>query len=279
MPFVMVLMAYCTCQFWMKRRNKYRLELAIFNFTNQEKLMRFKLIIVGLFAAVLLTSCSNAASSDETAPDSAQQTLSVSGSGIASTEPDVVDIQLGVDMTDPDLSSAVDQNNAKMNDVIAVFLKLGIDKKDIQTTNFNLWVEEVYDYNGQPTGDKRYHVSNMVNIRLRDLSQIGSLIEEATMAGATNASGINFSVADTTQLQKDALDNAIDNAQEKASAMASKMGVFLGPMISMTEGGYYGQPITVAAEGIGGGAAGIVPISQGQFSMTAQVQVVFEVQH
>ncbi|UCD99400.1 MAG: SIMPL domain-containing protein [Chloroflexota bacterium] len=233
--------------------------------------MKLKLLITSLLAVILLAGCGTT-----TAADEIPATLSVSGSGIASTDPDVVDIQLGVDTIDPDLAEAVDQNTNKMNAMMSLLTDMGIDEKDIQTTNYNLWVEDVYDQNGQPTSDKRYHVSNMVSVRLRDLNQIGDLIEQATSAGATNVSGINFSVADTTQLQQAALDNALDNAQEKAEWMASKMGKTLGKMKNVTEGGYYSQPMPVAEVGLGIGGAGAVPISQGQFTMSAQVQVVFE---
>ena len=232
--------------------------------------MKIKLMMLGLVAALMLTSCNTAAEPNTPA------TLSASGTGSASTDPDVVDIQLGVDTLDSDLAEAVDQNTVKMNAILAVFAKMGVADKDIQTTNYNLWVEEVYDQSGQSTGEKRFHVSNTVNVRLRDLTKIGTLIEEATSAGVNNVFGINFGVADTTELEQAALDNAIDNAQGKAAWMASKMEANLGPVVNVIEGGLYSSPMPMAAENMGEGGGGEVPISQGQFSMTAQVQVSYE---
>ncbi|MFL7892348.1 MAG: SIMPL domain-containing protein [Anaerolineales bacterium] len=232
--------------------------------------MKIKYLIVGLVAAILLTSCS---------PDgelATPTTLSASGTGSASMDPDVVDIQLGVDTVDSDMAVAIDQNTIKMNEIMAVFANMDIAEKDIQTTNYNIWVEDVYDQTGQATGEKRYHVSNTVSVRLRDLTEVGKLIEEATGAGVNNIFGINFSVADTTELEQAALDNALENAQAKAESMASKLGSSLGPIVNVIEGGYSYAPLPVAAEGIGMGGAGEVPISQGQYSMTAQVQVVYE---
>jgi len=232
--------------------------------------MKTKLFILVIVVMLLLASCNNAAEST-TSP-----TLSASGTGTASTDPDVVDIQLGVDTVDAEIAVAVDQNANNMDEIMAVFGGMGVDEKDIQTTNYNLWVEEVYDPSGQPTGEKRYHVSNTVSVRLRDLTKIGILIEEATSAGATNVFGISFSVADTTELEQAALENAIENAQGKAEWMASTMDSSLGPVVKVIEGSFVSQPMMVAAEGIGGGAAESVPISQGQFSITAQVQVMYE---
>ena len=232
--------------------------------------MKSRLLILGIVVVLLLASCNTAAE-----PESAA-TLSASGTGSASTNPDVVDIQLGVDTVEPEVAEAVDQNTVKMKEIMALFGDMGVDEKDIQTTNYNLWVEEVYDPSGQPTGEKRFHVSNTVSVRLRDLTQIGNLIEEATKAGVTNVFGITFGVADTTELEQAALENAIDNAHGKAEGMASKMESSLGPVVNVIEGGYFSPPMPVAAEGIGGGGAGDVPISQGQFSITAQVQVIYE---
>jgi uncharacterized protein YggE len=232
--------------------------------------MKNKLFILGIVVVLLLTSCNTAADS-ETSP-----TLSASGTGAASTNPDVVDIQLGVDTVDEEIAAAVDQNTIKMNEIMSVFSTMGVEEKDIQTTNYNLWVEEVYDPSGQPTGQKRYHVSNTVSVRLRDLTKIGILIEEATSAGVTNVFGISFGVADTTELEQAALENALENAQGKAEWMASNIDSTLGPVVNVIEGGFISPPMMVAAEGIGGGAAQEVPISQGQFSITAQVQVIYE---
>jgi len=232
--------------------------------------MKIKYLLLGLVATILLTSC-NPAEESET-----PTTLSASGTGSASTDPDVVDIQLGVDTVDSDMAVAIDHNTIKMNEIMAVFANMDIAEKDIQTTNYNIWVEDVYDQGGQPTGEKRYHVSNTVSVRLRDLTQVGKLIEEATSAGVNSIYGINFSVADTTELEQAALDNALENAEAKAESMASKLDSSLGPIVNVIEGGYSYSPIPVAAEGIGMGGAGEVPISQGQYNMTAQVQVVYE---
>jgi len=115
-----------------------------------------------------------------------------------------------------------------------------------------------------------------VNVRLRDLTQIGALIEDATDAGATNVSGITFGVAETTELEQASLDNAIANAREKAEWIANEMDVSIGTIVNVAEGGFYTPPVTYYGEKGGLGGGGAVPISQGQFSMTANVQVVYE---
>jgi uncharacterized protein YggE len=183
---------------------------------------------------------------------------------------------MGVDTADTDPVAAGNQNSERMNAIITVLDELGIAETDIQTINYSMWVEDVYDQDNQPTGVKRYRVTNNLNIRLRDLSQIGTLIEEATNAGATYVSGITFGIADTTDLEQVALDNAIANARQKAEWIASKMDVNIGSLVNVFEGGFNTLPVPYFVEESGMGGGSEVPISQGQFNVTAQVQVVYK---
>lgn len=236
--------------------------------------MKVKTILLSLFFIFLMVGCNSMGDLD--GPQPVKSTLNVSGTGIASAIPDVVDIQLGVDTINTDPVEAVSQNTVKMNAVMTVLDKMDIASSEIQTVYYSMWVEDVYDQDYQPTGEKRYHVTNQVNIRLRDLAKIGTLIEQATDAGATTVSGITFRVAETTELEQTALDSAIKNAREKADRIAREMGVSVGEIISVSEGGYYTPPVAYYGDKGGVGGGGAVPISEGQFSMTAQIQIVFE---
>ncbi len=231
--------------------------------------------LIWLILAFLLVACSPSAADTVDQPIAA--TISVSGTGTASVLPDVVDIQLGVDTVHTNPVEAVGQNTTQMNAVMAHLNEMQIAETDIQTTYYSMWVEDVYDQDFQPTGEKRYHVTNQINIRLRNLTEIGSLIEKATDAGATTIVGITFGVADSTELEQAALDNAIANAREKAGQIATEMDAQIGAIITVAEGGIYTPPVPYYGEKVGlGGGGGAVPISQGQFSMTASVQVVYE---
>jgi uncharacterized protein YggE len=242
----------------------------------QFRSLTMKLKILFLLITVVALQLSGCKATADVEQEPVVSTLSVSGTGDASAIPDVVDIQIGVDIIDPDPVEAVNQNTTKMNAIMTVMDSMQIPGSDIQTVYYSMWVEDVYDQDGQLTGEKRYHVTNQVNIRLRDTTQIGNLIDKATDAGATSIVGITFGVADTTELEQAALDQAIENALEKAQRIADHMGVSVGKIVNVSESGYYSPPVPYYGEKIGIGGAGAVPISQGQFSMTASVQVVYE---
>jgi hypothetical protein len=142
-----------------------------------------------------------------------------------------------------------------------------------------MWIEQVVDREGQPTGESRYHVVNQVRVRLRDLTKTGELLQKALEAGANNVGGVSFSVADPKALQQEARDQAIADAQAKASQLAAGLGAQLGRLRQVSEyGGVIAPsvPVEAYAEGLRGGG-GPVPVSGGEFSVTVEIQVVFDI--
>lgn len=209
--------------------------------------------------------------------DGTAYTISVNGSGLASAQPDVMDVQLGVETIDPDAGQAISQNTSKMNAVMSALKELGVADKDIQTANYSMWIEQIYDQNGQPTGEQRYHVTNLVNVRLRDLTRAGELLQKATTAGANNIGGISFSVADPSALQREARDQAVADAKAKAEQLATALGVKVGRVRQISEytSSVYPQPVARAADAMGGG--GQVAVAGGSYNVVIDVSVVFDI--
>jgi uncharacterized protein YggE len=55
-------------------------------------------------------------------------------------------------------------------------------------SKYGMWIEQVVDREGQPTGESRYHVVNQVRVRLRDLIKTGEFLQKVlSEAGANNA--------------------------------------------------------------------------------------------
>jgi uncharacterized protein YggE len=229
------------------------------------------LVLFGLLALVLVGCSSTGAPVD--APQ-APASISVSGSGTATASPDQVTLQLGVETVSQDPAEAISENSQRMNAIMAVLADMQIPAEKIQTVNYAMWVEDVYDANG-PTGEKRYHLSNQVSVQLDQLDQTGALLEKATSAGANSIGGITFGVSDTSELQQAALDKAMADARQKAERMAVDLDMQVGQVRSVTEGVQAASSAPMYAQAAIGGGGG-VPVSSGQFSLVAQVQVVFD---
>lgn len=206
--------------------------------------------------------------------------LVVVGIGTASAEPEVAQINLGVELRGDDPAALVDEAARKMDQAIAAAGELGVAEGSIQTTGYNLWVETVYDpEKGTPTGEVVYHLSHYIQVTLRDLGQVGELLAAAVEAGANSISGVNFTVEDPQALVEQARQKALEDGVARAKQMAEGLEIALGKpiMVMETSSGY-----PVPMDGKGGGGGGIVEvaapaISPGTFSVSVNVQIVYEI--
>ncbi len=208
--------------------------------------------------------------------------LVVVGTGTASAEPEVAQITLGVELKGDDPAALVDEAARKMDQAIAAAQELGVAEGNIQTTGYNLWVENVYDpEKGTPTGEVVYHLSHQIQVTLRDLGQVGELLAAAVEAGANSISGVNFTVEDPKALVEQARQQALEDVTMRAKQMAEGLRITLGkPILVMETGG--GMPMP-AGWGVGGGGGGMADvaapsISPGTFSVSVSIQAVYEIQ-
>jgi len=205
------------------------------------------------------------------------RTISVNGIGTATAQPDLAEIQLGVEVVNADAGLAISENTERMTAVMDVLKEMGVEEKDIQTVKYSMWIEEMRDREGQPTGETRYHVVNQVRIRIRDLSKTGEVLQKALEAGANNVGGISFGVSDPAALQREARDQAIADARAKAEQLATGLDARLGPVRQVSEFGGVVTPKLAPMAERAMAAGGPVPVSGGEFSVTVQIQVVFDI--
>ncbi len=211
--------------------------------------------------------------------DTTTYTISVNGTGKVSVTPDMAVINLGVEAISPDPARAIKDNNERMTAVINAIKAQGVEDKDIQTTNFSMWIENVYDINGRNTGEVRYHVINQISVNVRDITKAGDVLTASLNSGANSVNGISFTVADNSAYVEAARAAAVANAKAKAEQLARGLGVRVGQVRTVSEYSYtpiYAEAKADRALGIGGGET--VPVQSGQFEISVDVQVVFDIQ-
>ena len=212
------------------------------------------------------------------APESGAATgIVVTGSGTASAEPDLAIISLAVEAISEKVDQAIGDNTERMARVMTEVKTLGFEENDLQTVNYSVWSEQLTDSEGRSTGEMRYHALNELRIRVHDPSATGEVLTVALKAGANRVNGISFGVAEPATLRSQARELAIDDALAKANQLAEGLGARVGELryVSESEGGTLPGPYLVGGYGGGGGES--VPISAGEFSVSVQIQVVFEV--
>ena len=196
--------------------------------------------------------------------------ITVIGNGQASGTPDQASVQLGVQSNAQTARAALDDNSTKMNALIAKLKELGIDAKNIQTSNFN--VSATYGDNGQTvTG---YQVSNTVSVTIKDVSKASDLLDQVVSAGANSIYGINLTIADPKALESKARDAAVADARVRAEAMAKAAGGSVGEVLSISETINSPAPVPMmmaAADSAAGKAA--PPVQAGEQQINAQIQI------
>lgn len=229
-------------------------------------------IFAVMIFALILGACAPAGSANV-------RTLSVSGSGDALLAPDLAYVYVGVHTEDATAAAATADNTAQTEELIQALQDFGIDPKDIRTTNFSIYPMDRFDpATGMPSGEKVYAVDNTVYVTVRDLGQLGDLLDAAVQAGANTVNSVQFDVAEKDEALKEARADAVKDAESQAQALAQAAGLSLGEIQSISF--FDAQPYPIF-DGKGGGgmaaeaAAAAVPIQPGQLTFTVNVSVTY----
>lgn len=239
---------------------------------------RKSIILIGgmILVGLMLSAFVNGQTAQE--DSTSGRTLGVTGTGRVYLTPDIATISIGVRTDHESASEAVSDNNAQIQQVVTALKDLGVDEKDIQTSNFSIYPQQQYDDQGNVTSTI-YVVENTVMVTIRDLDMLGDVLDAAVANGANSIYGIQFDVEDKTAALTEARQKAVEDAKVKAAELAEAADVVLGEIQKISESTVYPGPIFDAR---GGGAeqavASAVPISPGQLTITSDVNVVFAIE-
>jgi uncharacterized protein YggE len=210
--------------------------------------------------------------------------LTVTGDSLIPAQPDEAVVQLGLETQAKTLQAAQDENAKKMTRVIQQIKALGVPENQIRTSSFSVYPvrETVQNPGNPPTTTERlvgYRVTNVVTVRLTDLSQVGRVVDTALSSGANRVDNVSFTIRNEGQYREQALREAAAEAQRKAQALASAMGVRLGPIYSISESGVsIIQPVYQGGISFRTEAATPTPILPGETQVRASVTVVYIIQ-
>lgn len=203
--------------------------------------------------------------------------IAVQGQGEVSATPDMAMISSGVTTQGATAREALDANSSAMEELMAALEAAGIDARDVQTSNFSVSPNYVYsdarDSNGYtlPPKIQGYQVSNSVSVRVRDIEQLGAILDRSVDVGANTINGISFMVADPTALLDEARKAAFADARRKAELYAATAGEALGELEAITESQGYSSPEPMAMYARADAAS--VPVAAGEMTFAVNVTV------
>jgi uncharacterized protein len=178
----------------------------------------------------------------ETQP--AARAVSVSGNGQINVRPDEAVVTVGVQTQSEQASQALSQNSQQMQAVIDALSAAGVPEEEIQTQIVQLQPviptppPDQTAPAGQatntisPTG---YIATNLIEVRVNDLDNLGTLLDSAVAAGGNRIESIRFEVSKPQEALTQARQAAWEDASQKAEQLAELAGAQLGEVVLINE--------------------------------------------
>lgn len=204
---------------------------------------------------------------------SAPRQVTVVGQGQVDGKPDTLVISLAIEALAPDAIGASNLTSGRIADVTGALTAQGIDAKDIRTTQVTL--QPQYGGGDNPT-IVGYQSSNSLDVKVRNIDTGPQVLAAIGTAGgnATRINSVVYSIADDSQLLRDARSRAFDDARNRAQQYAELSGMNFGKVISISETGSSVPPMPSPRFDIG--TAEAVPMSPGQQTVSFSVTAVWE---
>lgn len=174
--------------------------------------------------------------------------FSVTGTGKATEVPDTALISLGVTKTATNILTAQEQVNTIASKLISDLKSLGIEEKNIKTTNYNVYPN--YDYTSGRQNITGYTITQNLEVKIKPIDKANKAIDITTADGANMVGGINFILNDDAQkrLEEKAREEAIKNARQKAESLARLSGIKLGRIVDVQESPIFERQIPVGMD-------------------------------
>lgn len=202
--------------------------------------------------------------------------LSIAAEGAVQGRPDLAAISLGVMTEGATAAAALAENGRRMNALMAAVRRAGVAERDVQTSNVSVNPQQVYVENEPPriTG---YQAHNMVTVRVRNVDNLGRVIDAAVGAGGNNVNGVSFSYQNPDTQLDAARRDAMAEARRLAELYASAIGAEIERVVSISEGGAMPPPMPmIRMERMAMANDASTPTAPGEIETRVTVNVVYE---
>lgn len=200
--------------------------------------------------------------------------VSVSAQASAQRVPDMATLSTGVVTQANDANTAMRMNAEQMARVNAAIKSAGIAARDVRTSGVNLNAR--YDYeNGKTPRITGYEARNTVNIKVRDISKLGKLMDALVAAGANDLNGPSFEVDKADEAYDEARLAALEKARKRADLYANALGLRVRRIVSIDEGGGMMNPMPVM-RAMSAGKDASTEIAPGESSLGVTLNIVYE---
>lgn len=213
------------------------------------------------------------------AQDDDRSTVTVSGEGTATAQPDQAVVRFGVVTQAQTAEKARTQNATAARNAMNAVRNLDVPEEKMRMESLRL--QPRYEYDDDERTLVGYEATRQVVVELGRLEVLPQLVADVVESGANRLSNISYQLSDRTQFRNEALRKAARAARNKARLLAETLDAELGPIRAINEQSFdFVRPqVKTARAGMAkatsGAQADPEAYAAGEIEVSAQVQVVF----
>ena len=191
--------------------------------------------------------------------------ITATGRGEAHVAADHATVTIAVETHAPTASAAAAANATAMTATLASLHRIGLSDADLSTTGFSVSTDYTRPTPTNAPAPISFVARNGVRVDLRTPTKLGTVIDSALAAGATQVGQAQFTSSRIEEVRRAALTQAVEQAHADAEAIARAAGGSLGELIEISMPGsgatfYEAQSLTsVQIRGVAGGVAAPPP--------------------
>jgi uncharacterized protein YggE len=190
-------------------------------------------ILAASISCLACAAVAHTALAQQAAPISGPQIVT-SGSGEVEIPPTQAGFSIGI-VTTAAAAAPASEENARISKAVLEALKsAGLKREEIDGSQ--LYVNPRWDWDEKSHRQKRsaFEATNTIQIKTENIAQVGSFIDAALSAGATNTAQVEFSAKDMDAARHQALARAVTSARSDAEAIAKAGGGALGELLLLS---------------------------------------------
>lgn len=176
------------------------------------------------------------------------------------------------------------QENARIQAaVLDTLRRSGIASAQLKTQGVSISPEYEYPRDGGRPTVVGYQAMNSIQVEVRQISSLGTIIDAALSRGANNVGGVRFFASSTESATREALRKAVVRARADADAIAEAAGGRVGAVIEIVANPGSG-PIIVNQDGpmmamrnVAAESAPTTPIESGVLRIVVSVEAKFTI--
>jgi len=160
-------------------------------------------------------------------------TVTVEGKAEVSVTPDQAILNLGVEMEGRDLSAMTKRVAETTNAFLKLTDDMNIKRNDVMTSGVN--INPKYRYENK-TGRRifdGYSISRSIQVDIKNINQLGSIIERSVEQGINNISAPIFRVSPEDQIIQSLHSLAVEDALKRAGALVDPLNATVGKALKI----------------------------------------------